>query len=563
VPHSPPNVATDMKRRLLQSAFDDDDTVPVPVSATAALVPPADDEEDPLDAFMTANAAEMAKSSEAGGAVIVSDTIDGDDDNYNNINDDDNDDKEEEEESGTRKSPELPPVDHSFIEYKHFQRIFYTPPPPTSSSSSSSSLSQEGGTVSSFAQLPLPSALQRELDLIGFASPTPVQAKAVPLAMSGRDLLAVAKTGSGKTVAFLLPMLVHILAQPQMTIGVDGPIALILCPTRELATQIFGECKKVGSSVHVRSCCVSGGTSKYEMQLKLKEAPEVVVATPGRLIDLVRKKATNLRRVTYLVLDEADRMLDMGFEGQTRSIVANIRPDAQRLLFSATMKRGLEAFALSVLNSPVRLNLAGAPSSAAVNSDIRQSVVFVHNEEGRWAWLAENADAFTAEGKLLVFVKSRLDADAVAQRLQGHFEQRRLLCRVEVLHGERSQSERDAAMRRFSRPESHPEASSVLVATDLASRGLHVDDVRTVVSFHAPSKVENHVHRIGRTGRMGAQGQQSGEAITLLGPLHSENAGFLAALARNLSSSGQHVPPVLAARLGQESAGPPHQRQRV
>ena len=549
-----------MKRRLLQSVFDEDDTVPSPAPAA-----PANDDVDPLDAYMVANAAEMAKSIEAGGAgqfpVVVSDSIDGDDDD----DDRDHDHDHAKEDSDPRKSnpPELAPVDHTSIEYKPFQRIFYTPTSSSfsSSSPSSSSSSSEGVAVSTFSQLPLPAALLRELERLGFASPTPVQSQAMPLAMSGRDLLAVARTGSGKTVAFLLPMMVHILAQPQMIIGLDGPIALIICPTRELATQILGECKKVGDSVHVRACGVSGGTSKYEMQLKLKEAPEVVVATPGRLIDLLKKKATNLRRVTYLVLDEADRMLDMGFEGQTRSIVAGVRPDAQRLLFSATMKRGLESFALSVLNAPVRLNLAGAPTSAAVNADIRQSIVFVNDEEGRWAWLASNADAFTAEGKLLVFVKSRIDADAVAQRLQRHFEQRRLLCRVEVLHGERSQSERDSAMRRFSRPESHPEASSVLVATDLASRGLHVDDVRTVVSFHAPSKLDTHVHRIGRTGRMGAQGQQSGEAITLLGPLQSENAGFLAALTRNLSNAGQHVPPVLASRL--ENAGPPYQRQRI
>ena len=194
------------------------------------------------------------------------------------------------------------------------------------------------------------------------------------------------------------PMIMHILDQPHMKLG-DGPIGLILAPTRELAAQIHIEAKSFCKLYNIRVCPIFGGSGKWEMQQALQEAPEIVVATPGRLIELIRLKATNLRRVTMLVLDEADRMFEMGFEYQMRSIVANTRPDRQTLLFSATMKKKIEGFAREILNKPIRIVVGHFGQS---NPDIRQIVHVFQNENEKWFWLSKNTDDFIAEGKVLV-----------------------------------------------------------------------------------------------------------------------------------------------------------------
>jgi ATP-dependent RNA helicase DDX42 len=300
----------------------------------------------------------------------------------------------------------LPIVDHSAITYCQFKRNFY------SESSESSKMTEielallreelevsvQGSNVpkpmTSFQSLPL--ALLKEITKVGFEKPTSIQAQALPIALSGRDLIGLAKTGSGttsllsrydipsslyslpnctisiigKTLAYVWPLIVHILDQPQMKIG-DGPIGVILSPTRELAAQIHTEAKKFAKVFNMRVCAVFGGGGKWEMVKALKEAPEMVVATPGRFIELIRSKATNLSRCTMVVLDEADRMFEMGFEYQMRSIVNNIRPDRQTLLFSATMKRKVEGFARELLKDPIRI-VVGTVGQA--NPDIRQVI---------------------------------------------------------------------------------------------------------------------------------------------------------------------------------------------
>lgn len=208
--------------------------------------------------------------------------------------------------------------------------------------------------VTSFGHFGFDESLIKAIRKSEYTQPTPIQAQAVPAALSGRDIIGIAKTGSGKTAAFIWPMLVHILDQKELAPG-DGPIGLILAPTRELSQQIYMEAKKFGKVYNVRVCCCYGGGSKWEQSKALEGGAEIVVATPGRMIDLIKMKATNLQRVTFLVLDEADRMFDMGFEPQVRSICNHVRPERQTLLFSATFKKKVERLARDVLTDPVRI----------------------------------------------------------------------------------------------------------------------------------------------------------------------------------------------------------------
>ena len=561
------------------SYFDNDDDDYDEVGFTSNAQAPAqggagDDEIDPLDAFMAGVDAqiqvEATKVGQTQLADIVSDGFnDGDygaetsrSKGKGGAAGADSDDEYDYGDDGgaagaTKKMVEgLPFFDHSSIAYAPFRRRFYDNAHELDESAAMDvrktlEVSVMGqnvpNPVQSLEALGLPAPLMKEIQRAGYTAPTSIQAQALPVALSGRDLIGLAKTGSGKTVTYLWPMIVHILAQPQMKAG-DGPIGVILSPTRELAVQIYQECKKFAEkSFSIRTLCIYGGASKWEMQKALKEeAPEIVVATPGRLIDLVRRKSTNLHRCTMVVLDEADRMFDMGFEYQMRSIVANIRPDAQKFMFSATMKKPIERFALEMLNEPIRI-VVGTIGMA--NPDIQQVVHIVSSEEDKWAWLASQADDFIAEGKVLIFVNTRVDTEEVSKKIKLHFAQRQLLVGVECLHGDKDQSDRDSAMRRFGKADGEV---SILVATDVASRGLHVSDIRTVINYDVPSNIETYVHRIGRTGRMGKDGVNPGTAFILFNT--KTNRGFAEPLVRNLNLSKQVVPSELL-KLVQSSVG--------
>ncbi len=213
-----------------------------------------------------------------------------------------------------------------------------------------------------------------------YEKPTPIQCQAIPAIMSGRDLIGIAKTGSGKTLAFLLPMFRHIMDQPPLESG-DGPIAIILTPTRELATQIWSECKKFTKVLNLRVVAVYGGTPISEQIGELKPGAEVVVCTPGRMIDMLAAnsgRVTNLRRCTYCVLDEADRMFDMGFEPQVMRIIDGIRPDRQTVMFSATFPRIMEALARRILDKPIEVQVGGR---SVVCKEVEQNVVIVEDDE--------------------------------------------------------------------------------------------------------------------------------------------------------------------------------------
>ena len=260
----------------------------------------------------------------------------------------------------------LPPIDHSEIKYHKFEKNFYEEHNDISSLSNIQAIDlmhklnvkvsgpSPPRPVTSFAHFGFDDQLMKSIRKSEFSQPTSIQAVGIPGLLSGRDVIGIAQTGSGKTAAFLWPMLVHIMDQPELRKG-EGPIALILVPTRELALQIYSETKKYGKVYNITSVCAYGGGNKYEQGKSFESGAEIAIATPGRMIDMIKMKMTNLERVTYLVLDEADRMFDMGFEPQVRSICNHVRPDRQCSLFSATFKKKIEKLARDVLTDPIKV----------------------------------------------------------------------------------------------------------------------------------------------------------------------------------------------------------------
>lgn len=277
------------------------------------------------------------------------------------------------------------------------------------------------------------------------------------MALLGRDLIGLAETGSGKTLAYLLPAVVHINAQPLLARG-DGPIVLVLAPTRELAVQIQAECVKFGSSSRIKSTCIYGGASKGPQARDLRNGVEIVIATPGRLIDFIESKTTNLRRVTYLVLDEADRMLDMGFEPQIRKIVAQIRPDRQTLLWSATWPKEIQSLAAEFLKDPYQV-VIGAKDLKA-NHRIDQQFHFLQSHE-KYPELVKILTKEMDGHRIIIFTETKKGCDNITRQLRMDGWP------ALSIHGDKSQSERDWVLAEF-KTGKHP----IMTATDVAARGL-------------------------------------------------------------------------------------------
>uniref|UniRef100_A0A182PNV3 ATP-dependent RNA helicase DDX42 n=1 Tax=Anopheles epiroticus TaxID=199890 RepID=A0A182PNV3_9DIPT len=426
----------------------------------------------------------------------------------------------------------LPPVDHTEINYTKFEKNFYIPHEDIVNlpQAKVQELRQTLGVkvsgpmppypVTSFAHFGFDESLMKAIRKSEYSTPTPIQAQAIPAALSGRDIIGIAKTGSGKTAAFLWPMLVHIMDQSELGPG-DGPIGLILAPTRELSLQIYSEAKRFGKVYNVSVCCCYGGGSKWEQSKALEQGAEIVVATPGRMIDMVKMKATNLQRVTFLVLDEADKMFNMGFEPQVRSICNHIRPDRQTLLFSATFKKRVEKLARDVLTDPVRI-IHGDLGEA--NSDVTQRIILLPNVQQKWNWLLTNLVQMLSEGSVLIFVTKKADAEQTANNLRLKEND------VVLLHGDMDQSERNSVITRFKRRD-----VDIMVATDVAARGLDIPHIRTVINYDIARDIDTHTHRIGRTGRAG----EKGTAYTLITEKDKEFSGHLV---RNLEGANQEVP---------------------
>ena len=344
-------------------------------------------------------------------------------------------------------------------------------------------------TKQPFSELGLAETLQRALAEREHTTPTPIQAQAIPEVMAGRDVLAIAQTGTGKTAAFALPIL-HRLAEANSTARGRAPRALVLAPTRELAIQIADEFRAYGTHLQLRLAVIYGGVGQRPQVDALARGVDILVATPGRLLDLMGQRRVNLHRIEHLVLDEADRMLDMGFVRDVRRILAALPAARQSLLFSATMPRDVARLASDFLRDPVRV--AVTPQATPVER-IRQSVFHVSSGD-KQRLLAEILDD-PALSRVLVFARTKHRANRVATQLEKGG------VAAEAMHGNKSQGARQRALERFRRGEAR-----VLVATDIAARGIDVDDISHVINFELPNIPESYIHRIGRTARAGADG---------------------------------------------------------
>ncbi|KAH8848229.1 ATP-dependent RNA helicase dbp2, variant 2 [Pyricularia oryzae] len=315
--------------------------------------------------------------------------------------------------------------------------------------------------VETFDEAGFPRYVMDEVKAQGFPAPTAIQSQGWPMALSGRDVVGIAETGSGKTLTYCLPAIVHINAQPLLAPG-DGPIVLILAPTRELAVQIQAEISKFGKSSRIRNTCVYGGVPKGPQIRDLSRGVEVCIATPGRLIDMLESGKTNLRRVTYLVLDEADRMLDMGFEPQIRKIIGQIRPDRQTLMWSATWPKEVRNMAADFLQDFIQVNIGSLDLSA--NHRITQIVEVVSESEKRDRMIRHMEkvmDGKDSKNKILIFVGTKRVADEITRFLRQDGWP------ALSIHGDKQQNERDWVLDQFKTGK-----SPIMVATDVASRGI-------------------------------------------------------------------------------------------
>ncbi|XP_035511413.1 probable ATP-dependent RNA helicase DDX17 [Morone saxatilis] len=342
--------------------------------------------------------------------------------------------------------------------------------------------------ITNFHQAQFPQYVMDVLMQQNFKEPTAIQAQGFPLALSGRDMVGIAQTGSGKTLSYLLPAIVHINHQPYLERG-DGPICLVLAPTRELAQQVQQVAYDYGKSSRIKSTCVYGGSPKGPQIRDLERGVEICIATPGRLIDFLEAGKTNLKRCTYLVLDEADRMLDMGFEPQIRKIVDQIRPDRQTLMWSATWPKEVRQLAEDFLKDYVQINVGALELSA--NHNILQ-IVDVCMESEKDHKLIQLMEEIMAEkeNKTIIFVETKKRCDDLTRRM------RRDGWPAMCIHGDKSQPERDWVLSEF-----RSGKAPILIATDVASRGLDVEDVKFVINYDYPNSSEDYIHRIGRTAR--------------------------------------------------------------
>jgi len=345
--------------------------------------------------------------------------------------------------------------------------------------------------MADFIELGLIKQLQRALSAEGYVSPTPIQVKSIPHLIKGRDLLGIAQTGTGKTAAFVLPMLQSLTLSSMDQKKSKNPRALILTPTRELAIQIGDSIAIYGKFLDIDSTTIFGGVAQNKQVKVLKNGVDILVATPGRLLDLISQKLLSLNEVQIYVLDEADRMLDMGFIHDVQKITKQIPAERQTLLFSATMPNTVAKLAVGLLTNPIKIEIA---IQSTVAERIDQRVLFVKksNKRNLLSTILEDKDIMRA----LVFTRTKHGANRVAKHLeQNHIQSG-------VIHGNKSQNTRQEALKGFK-----DGTLRILVATDIAARGIDVDNITHVINFDLPNDPETYVHRIGRTARAGASGQ--------------------------------------------------------
>jgi ATP-dependent RNA helicase RhlE len=345
--------------------------------------------------------------------------------------------------------------------------------------------------MTGFSELPLSSALQQKLAAAQFTTPTPIQTQAIPPALAGKDVLATAQTGTGKTLAFLIPLVELLSREPLSREPVRQITALILLPTRELAMQVNEEYEKLRAKASPKAALVIGGVSEGSQMRDLRLA-QVIIATPGRLEDFLDRKVVDLRQVQMLVLDEADRMLDMGFLPSIRRILGCLPERRQTLCYSATLEQSVASLVHQYMRQPVRVAL-GSILKPAESVQLKAYEVRPGEKLDVLRQLL-----YEEKGQTLVFTRTKRGTQRLARELvRDGFN-------AAMIHGDRSQSQRNGALSGFQEGR-----FQVLVATDIASRGLHVDDVAHVINYDVPKMAEDFIHRVGRTGRAGLQGRAS------------------------------------------------------
>ncbi|OLD64911.1 MAG: hypothetical protein AUI47_03780 [Acidobacteria bacterium 13_1_40CM_2_68_5] len=395
----------------------------------------------------------------------------------------------------------------------------------------------------SFTELGLAHEIERAVREQGYETPTPIQKGAIPGVLAGRDLIGCAQTGTGKTAAFTLPILHRLRA------GTRGRLrALILTPTRELAIQISESLRDYGRHLRLETAVVYGGVGHGPQEDRLRRGVDLLVATPGRLLDHMGRGYVDFRSLEVLVLDEADRMLDMGFIRDVRRIVRALPARRQTLLFSATMPDAIRSLAKEILRDPV--NVEVAPRRSAPAAGVRQSLLPVATERKRD--LLAHLLQTEARGLTLVFTRTKHGANKLARHLEGHGHA------VALLHGNRSQAQRTRALDAF-----RGKRARVMVATDIAGRGIDVEGIAHVVNYDLPNVPEDYVHRIGRTARAGA----TGDAISLVSPEDHPHVRGIETLIghaierRVVPGFAQSAPPSRPARRSERSGGPHGTRQ--
>ncbi len=378
--------------------------------------------------------------------------------------------------------------------------------------------------MSDFAQFNLPVSILKNLDALNFKVPTPIQVQAIPPGLEGRDVRGMAQTGTGKTAAFAIPLLVRLMEQPHQN-------ALVLAPTRELAMQIHAFFKDVaGKNFNLTPTLVIGGNSMNQQARELRNGARVIIATPGRLVDHMNRNPKLLQRSSMVVFDEADRMLDMGFMPQIRMVIKGLPRDRQTMMFSATFPPEIKKLAAEMLRNPAEISV-GEPSKPIEKID--QAVIHTTQKEKNEILLDElNA----REGAVLIFTRTKHRTDRLAKFLHSYGH------KVTLIHGNRSQGQRKQAIEGFRRGQYR-----ILVATDIASRGLDIDGIEHVINYDLPQVPEDYIHRIGRTARNG----KSGQALALLTPDDRQMWQQIQRVAA--SKSGGALPPIGGASKPQVS----------
>ncbi|KAJ4907143.1 DEAD-box ATP-dependent RNA helicase 21 [Raphanus sativus] len=399
----------------------------------------------------------------------------------------------------------------------------------------------------SWGESKLSSEILRAVERAGYKEPRPIQMAAIPLGLQQRDVIGVAKTGSGKTHAFVLPMLDYISRLPPMSeeSKTEGPYAVVMAPARELAQQIEKETVRFADSLGFRVTCLVGGQSIEEQGLKLAQGCEIVIATPGRLIDCLERRLVVLNQCNYVVLDEADRMIDMGFEPQVAAVLdampsSNLKPDKEEeeleekkvyrttYMFSATMPPGVERLARKYLRNPVVVTIGGTAGAGEATEGLISQHVIVMKESDKFFRLQKLLDELGDDKTAFVFVNTRIKCHSIAKNLD------RAGYRVTTLHGGKSQEQREISLEGF-----RAKRYNVLVATDVVGRGIDIQDLSHVINYDMPKPIQMYTHRIGRTGRAG----KSGVATTFLTLCDTD---VFYDLKQILVQSNSAVPPELA-----------------